>query len=552
MGRTPKTFTARAVCALVALAGAPACSGDTRADVGESCDIDGDCKDGLSCRNGACIEQGGGTDDPDAGDTDGGEDGGFSPVITDEDYLISFIRFSDFGGPPQRNLFVVDTSNPGGQPVQVNSDPLQCNINCWLTDDVGDFVYMADSTATPGTYDIFVAPVDGSYKAGTPAKLLEGVDDVRLTGDVIVFSRTNNGTKRAYYRDISGTQDRELGDLGDQSATQGSAVVSPEANKAVLLLPKLQTLDLSIGELGDPLGQVDYTFDGRNYQPVSGSFFISPNLPTAISKDGDLMALLVTSPNNYNRCDTIADCSGVGQHCGESKRCTVLEVTVHFFDLNNVSNLNQSCQLDSDCGDVHVCDIPSNLDLDDAVCIPRRVVLGLPDTPLQPRIDGSPKKGCEATTAGGARSYTSASGPLSFDAQGRLYVVARRQDAQRNPCPGELNVPDSDVLAISPSTGDVEVITGNDNESFDAAACINGADNSVNTTDCVLSIKQAVLSPGGNELALRATNPNVSGEEKADETMDVWSVRADGTNREWLGGSGIFDDVESVRVHAKP
>ena len=51
---------------------------------------------------------------------------------------------------------------------------------------------------------------------------------------------------------------------------------------------------------------------------------------------------------------------------------------------------------------------------------------------------------------------------------------------------------------------------------------------------------------------MRATNPNVSGVEKADETMDVWSVRADGTNREWLGGSGIFDDVEAVRVHAKP
>ena len=295
---------------MIATAGAAACSGND-AGVGESCEIDGDCKDGLSCRSGACVEPGGGTD-VDAGDIDGsiGDDGGGGVVVTDEDYLISFVRFSDFGGPPQRNLYVVDTSSPGAAPKKVNSDPLHCQVNCWLTGDAGDFVYMTDSTVAPSTYDVYVAPVNGAYEAQPAVKLLEGVDDVRLAGDLIAFSKTSNGKKIAYYRDISGTQDRQLGELGDQNSTQGSAVVSPEANKALLLLPKLQTLDLSIGDLGDQLGEIDYTFDGRNYQPVSGSFFISPNLPTAISKDGDRMALLVTSPNNYNKCASISDCTG--------------------------------------------------------------------------------------------------------------------------------------------------------------------------------------------------------------------------------------------------
>lgn len=528
---------------------------------GEACQVDKDCEAGLACRAEVCTLLNVPADMGDMGDTGGGDmtpSPDMAMPVAGEDYVVSFLRKMNSGSEKGNTyLYTLDTNSEAVS--RVSDDANLCKYNCWLSDDATYMVYIVPKAADTATYDVYATSVDASLKAaGSGSVIVPDAQRVVFLGDSVSFTRSSGDAITAFRLKLGTTQEVAFSDLevrGNDS--QDSWTVGKESGKVVVFSPTLQTLSVRVGALSDKVSAADeaYVIDGSNYQMVSGAYF-SNNIPAAISPDGKYLAVLTDSPNNYNLCATNADCDVArGQHCGDKKLCTVRELTVHTFDLEAISELptaandGKNCTTDADCSTAHECYIPANTQLDKARCIPRRVVLGLDGQLKQPRVGGSSKPGCEITASRDTQRYTDVNAPLSFGPDNNLYLVAQRD------CPelaGENNMPDSDILRISPQGGMVDVVTGNMRQDFDDARCYDAQEQKIDTSDCVIYIQQADLSPGGNELAFLGTNPNTTDVSQVDSKLDVWTVLKNGDDREWLGKGTIFEEARRVSTHKKP
>lgn len=535
-----------------------ACSGNNdnnaKAGPGEACAVDKDCQDGLSCRAQACVD----LTPADMGgdmDTDMGGDNNVTPMP--EEFMVTYKRLDDFGDQV-RHLWVLNSRT--GEKVQISTDEPQCRLDCWVSSDLKTFAWVELSN-TAQRYDVKMVGLNADFSfAGTPEVLASEVKQFRPYEQGVVYTKVNaSSEEEAFAQPYAGGDAVLIGAITLPTTSPGGWSYSTEANKAVLLRPTLQDLSIFIGDTGQTLSEpLALKLGGKNYQETGGSYF-SGNIPVAFSADGKYMALISTAPNDYNVCETTADCdTDRGQHCGREKRCTVREQTVHIFDMSALDKLGGGCTTDAACGSVHTCDIPSATSIDKAKCIPRRVVLGLPNTPAQPFADAPSKPGCELTNSrtSGGDIYTALAPRMDFDSSGALYVVGRREGCEQL---DGANMPRADILKISPTTGAFSVLYGNGGRDYDAAKCYNAAENSIDVTNCDASIKSVEVSPNGNELIFLATSPYVNDPIKADVTMDVWSVLRDGTQQRWHGGkdsngdeNGIFDIINTLRVFPTP
>lgn len=522
----------------------------SKAKEGEACAVDADCDSGLVCRAQVCTQKAVVPDMSglDMSMTDDGNNNNNQP--TPEGHMLSYVETDEFVPAKPRFLWTVDTAT--GTRVQASEEAQDCAYGCWLSGDLKYYTYLRPSAARPGTFDVWVADMGADLKVtGEGTVVVPAVDRVKVNGNILSFVKEDN---KAYYRTFGRDDETLIGDVGPAEQAQGSWHLDDKAGKVVFFKPTLQTLDIAVADFGEAAGAVDYTIDATNYQAVSGSYFGS-TVPTAFSRDGKVMAVLTTAPNNYNTCQTSADCTGVGQHCGEKKLCSAIEVTVQFFDLERLTDLPQynmpesgkSCTANDQCGAIHECYIPSATQLDKARCRPRQVVVGLPRTPEQPRIDSPKKNGCDATR-GTDKDYTGLRAPLGFDAQGALYVLGERkcEDLQ-----GETNIPDTDILKLKPTSSTVEVVYGNPGKNFDEMACYDSAERRPTPETCIITMTTAVVSPEGKEISFLGTNPEAN-LGKAAVSMNVWSVLTDGSNVRWFGKVGeLFKRVDSIVAHPK-
>jgi len=536
----------------------------TLAGEGEECVIDGDCEQGLSCRNQVCItsnvpDMTGGGDDMDNPDDDMTSSNN-QTTVEDEDYVISYVLEKGSGDEKGRKfLWAVDTAT--GAQTQVTTTSSHCELGCWLSKDLSYFVYIRPSSQGVAAFDVYATSVEDLQAQGDGSVIAESVERVLFKGDMVTYMRDNGSGKTAFYLELGATQEQTIGELsvkGDSRETQDSWHISSTAGKAVTFSPSLQSLSIRVADIGSSITSADqiHVIDGSNYQETGGSYFGS-NIPVAFSPDGRYMALLTTAPNNYNTCEGNGDCDAAkGRHCGEDKLCTAREVTVRTFDLMALDEISDGngdgaeCTSDSECSSAHECYIPSDFQLDLARCVPRRIVLGLPNTPTQPRVGNVPsREGCELTQEIDGYEYTDVRPPLVFGPDNNLYVTAARECGGRG---GEINMGDTDILRISPNGGMIDVVSGNMGENFDAEKCYDLANRDYTIPGCVIYIRNAMLSPNGQELAFLGTNLDVTDVSKAASTLDVWSVLSNGENREWLGRNDLFDEVLRLDVHPKP
>lgn len=514
----------------------PACSSepDLPPKAGDACTIDADCGERLICRNDVCVERP--TDPPDMGEMDMPETNNIIPPVEEEDYFIS-LRFND-EIEQKIDLFLLDSRT--GEKRLVNLFDANCVQGCWVNRSLTHLFYLLSNPDEAGTFNVMSSPLNENYVAETEGTVLvSAVRRVRVEGDALTYIRRDGNQNIAYVRPVDGPE-IQLGSIGTATGTEGHVHVDADSGLAALFTATLQTLDVTIGPYDQPLGTSSYRVDSRNYLADSGSYF-GGAVATAFSADGGLMAFVTErAPLDTNACETVADCTGVGQRCGQFNRCAFIQVAVHIIDVNNLDNLGEPCQTDAACGDVHTCDIPSELQVDRAECVPRRVTLGLPG---QQTLPGG--TGCDLSAGDSELYYTDARGPLSFDRFGNLYLTAGR-DCR------DFNLEVTNILRISPTTGTVEPVYGNPGRDFDGDRCYDATEQSIDVTDCTIYIRGARLSPGGNDLVFLGSNPNLTQPSFATSTLDVWSVKRDGTNHAWIGGADQVSTVVDFRVHPIP
>src|SRR5690606_34203399 len=112
-------------------------------------------------------------------------------------------------------------------------------------------------------------------------------------------------------------------------ASEAGWAIDAVTKQAAVFVHSLQTMDVFIGTLGQPITNKVFTVNAENYQEVSGSYF-GGNVPAAFSPDGKYLSFLTIAPNDYGTCnnpgdDSSPDCAGPGQRCGRFKRCTAQE-----------------------------------------------------------------------------------------------------------------------------------------------------------------------------------------------------------------------------------
>ncbi len=524
----------------------PACSGDDDkgAGEGEACEVDADCQQGLVCRGQVCIGTTTGGDAANIGNNDAGNVGNNDAgvPVTEEDFRVSYRIAVSLDA---EELRVINTAT--GEEQTVSPPGFDCRTGCWLNEDGSKFLYTRTNTDTPGTVDVFSAPT-----TTLPVEFCDPVTDcieaaavrsVDVVGNTLTYVRSDGTNNVAYFRTLD-TTDPEIaiGSLGAVDSTLGDFHLGVESDSVVVYQPTLQTLNVLYGELGMLQDTVDFTVNSQNYQEVSGSYFGGAVL-TAFNDDGSRMAFVTQrAPLDSNSCQNESECLGPGARCGRFDRCAFIQVTVHLVDTANIENLGGPCSSDEACGPVHTCDIPSETMIDQATCIPRRVVLGLPAEQTQ---GNPPQSGCTLTAGNDEFFFTSVSGPLSFDAEGDLVLTANRECA-------EGNVPYSSILKIDAESGAISEIVGNRSENFFGENCYDFNEMVTTPDSCTLFIDGALAGPAGNKIALLATNPTASDPSLATRLIDLWTVNRDGTDLTWVGQHGQLDAVKNLTVHPLP
>lgn len=506
-----------------------ACSSDeepTLSKEGGVCAISSDCESGLACREKVCV----GTVKTDVGDSDMSDDmAQTNNGVEQEDYILSYImEISN-----SRGLFAYDTKTK--TETKVSPDDVSCALGCFLSKDLKTLLF---ATQNGPAFDLKTLPVTDLVASGTATTLKTSVRRADLQGNTVTYVREEGGTTTAYYLDLADGVEKTIGTIGTAAGTEGDWFLAPETDTAVLFLPSLQTMDIAVGTLGEPL-EVKYTINSENYQEVSGSYF-GGNIPTDITNDGKIMAVLTQSaPLDYNACDNDSQCTqGPGQICGFKNRCAAIELAVHFFDLEKLDNLGAACSADDTCGPIHTCDIPAADQIDKAVCKPRQIKLGLPGQQTQ----GNPaKSGCELS-AGNKEYYYTTGRSIHFGPDNNLYLAAERD------C-GEQNVPDSGVIKLSPTKNEAVTSFGSEAGGFNPDDCYNTTENRVDVTNCSPYISNALISPGGNDIIFMGTNPNVVEFGLAKKNIDLWRVKRDGSGKEWIGNHSELDVVKNIRIH---
>ncbi len=514
---------------------------DPKAGEGDACTVDGDCASGLLCRESVCVPSANNGNNTNNGNNSNNSNNGNNVNnIVDEEYFISYI-YEDVINSTRRLRLL---NNLSGDTVDVSPEEVDCGLGCWVTEDLSNFIYLRPNMdpMNAGTFDVYRSDVGTDLTAASGGEVVaSAVRSVEVNGNDISYVREVTMENQAFYLTL-GSGEVNLGRIGTVGGTEGDWHADPNSGNAVIYNPTLQTMDVLIGDTSGGITDVTYTIDSQNYQEVSGSYF-GGNVDTAFSPDGKYMAMLTSkAPMDTNACTSAADCTGVGERCGRFDRCASIQVVVHMFDMENLDNLGERCGGNEACGSVHTCDIPADTQIDKAVCIPRRIVLGLPAEQTQ----GTPAQtGCQLTSGRDDLFYTGVRGPLSFGADGSLYAVATRD------CDDQ-NIPISRILRMQPTSSDFEVVYGNPGDAFDDALCYDEEESQVDTENCIIEIQSARLSPGGNKLAFTGTNPNVVDADLAATTMDLWEVKRDGTDHEWTGGNGELDVVERFQVHPAP
>lgn len=504
---------------------------DPLAAEGESCSIDADCESTLACRNEVCVARAGtgnNVRDPDAGPEDDGGPDTPDPVV-DEDYVVSYtVRNLN----NEDTLWVYDTD--ADEHTRVTPDGETCNRGCYISDSLGHYIY---SEANGPNFNVFVAPLDASFTPGAGTQIAENVRRVGVIGDHVTYVR-EEGLNVAYAYNLANGSEVKIGVIGDPAGTEGDWTFDPASGHAVVYSPTLQTLDVRIGSFGAEISDVTYTVDSSNFQETSGSYYGS-TIPTAFSRDGNVMAMLTLSgPNDYGLCSSANDCTdGPGQRCGRFGRCSAIEVAVRFFDMNKLDNLGNPCSADAACGGIHTCDIPAETAVDQAVCMPRRVALGLPAQQLQ-----QGETGCALTSGNDDYFYTEVRAPLTFGEDGQVYLTAARA------C-GDLNMEHTAILRINPDNGAKTTVYSNEGEGFVADNCYNAAESAIDVTNCTIWVQRAALSPKANQLVFVGTNPNVTEPGLAQTNVDLWIVDRDGANHAWVGGRPQAERVRTFTVH---
>ncbi|MFP4599279.1 MAG: hypothetical protein ACLFVJ_13555 [Persicimonas sp.] len=530
-----------AALAVFSLTLAGACSDDGgETGEGDECETASDCSGDLRCLDGVCSPlDGNNNNTPDGGGPDGG---GNNQAIEPEDYYVSYV-FHDKDSDAY-SLRVYSTADDTH--TQVSPDGVSCESHCWLSEDMSHFVWAERNADNSSNRDVYRASVEDLEAQDDGEVIASDVSGVKVVGDVVTYQRNNDGQYAAYFMPLDSGEETTLGSLGSSQSTLNGWHVDPDSDMGVIFSPEPQVLRLKIGDLGETISETTYTLSAENYQEISGGYFGS-SMPVEISADGKLMAFVTEAPNNYGACDVASDCSGPVQRCGRFGQCTAIEVTAHIVDMENLSALGESCGGPGTCeGDIHECYSPDESNTDDAVCIPARVAVGLPDQPAQRATpQDQPAEGCELSSGHDDYHYTSLRGPLSFDASGKLYVVGSRD------CN---TVGDSDVLQIDPVDKTYEVVWGNpdDEGGYDGDLCFDYDTSEPDDAECVPYINSAMLSPEGKELAMQATNPWVGDPSRATDNMGLWTVLRDGEEQAWAGGQELRETIEPIAVHPAP
>lgn len=526
----------------LALLGACSDDEDSGADIGEECTTSGECKRELVCRSNQCIEPQA-PDERDAGSNGSGdteEPGEPLEPVDDEDYYISYLHSDE--RTSTRELHVLFTGD--GSDQQLTSDEHPCEKRCWLSYDMKRFIWMTDNADTPGSDDLHVADVQDLQIQDGDTVLAEGIQNVRVLKNGLTYTKDNAEGFRAYFVDFDG-QETEIGSLGDPAGIPSGWFVSPEDNLSAIFTPTLASMDVLIGEADGAGMESVYTFDAMSYYEGTGSFY-SGNTPTVLSRDAKVMAMVTEAPNYYGECSTSADCEGPVKYCTAEQRCAAIELTVNFFDIERLDNLGGECADDEACGPIHQCDL-DDTSSNDGLCIPGRTVLGLPDTPFQKRDDSTdPESGCALSEGMDDYRYTNLASTISFDEQGRFYGVAQRN------CSSEDKVGGSEIIQIDPTTQEVKFVWGNPEMGYDGNNCWDEINARPDDANCVPYITGALLSPGANDFAVNATNPNIDSDDLAVKFQDIWRVRRNGADHKWIGGHSIFSIASSIAVHPAP
>lgn len=555
--------------AAVGLVGGFGCGddGEQKAGEGESCGTSKDCKSELICRQEVCIRPGGADAGTDATDADVVEDGSSTEQPEPEDYYISYVLEPGENAPGELHLYnTADDSD-----VVVSPDGMNCSFNCWVSKDLNHFVHAKD--AGGGNLDIYVSELDSELKAkGEGEKLVGPVQDVSVRGNIVTYRKTDGSASNvAFYKPLSGGSEKTIGQIEEGT---GDWFVDPKNDIAVRYSEgnRPVTLDMTIGKASNRDSDTTYTFDGTNFKGQGGGYF-DDNILTATSQNGTYLGLVLSdAPNDYQSCTRESsddpwssdECnSEKAYQCGDDGRCTRLEATVHVIEVAKKDNLGQSCEYGKDgaCGDIHECDAPSDQKASEAVCIPRRTVIGVPTTKQGPERT---KSGCELVERDDSIHFTETRGPLSFDDDGNAYLVGERDRScirsqfTEVPMRKRDNIgPNSYAVKVDPTSGEYELLEGLPSDKlFSPGECYNDKEEKLELREaCTPWIDRVRVSPGGDEVAYTATNPNTSSWARSNDTPYLWHMLSDGSER-WFTGDAETDTAHTttqyLQVHPAP
>ena len=512
--------------------------GSNGAGQGESCDSTSDCKSGLSCVSGTCQSDNG----------DAGNDGGIEP--TAEEYYISFSLEPATGGGGQGRLMLYSTAD--NSLTQVSPDSVDCRGNCYVSTDLSRFVHWEQSG---GDATIYSAPLNDELKATGQGELIKtGVNEPTPFGNYIGFRISQGEDDRAALMPVDGSGEQNIATVGGGWQIRPDNDADPNNDRLMLFDTGsgAQTLNIQAGRVGNIGSAETVTLGGSNYQEESGSYFGTP-FTASISPDGAIGAYLGTGmPNNYSVCEreqeaepySSEDCDS-SYRCGTDQLCVRLEVTVNLIDFDNADNLGTQCSQPGACGDIHECNIPSPQRVDEARCIPGRVALGVPQDPAQNGMSG-----CQIVSSDDSIDFTSANGPMTWDNQNNLYLVGQRN----RECLGDYELPAGQVVKINPTADekDYEIVGGlGSTETLDLNNCYDPDTESIVVEGCNAFISEAVVSPGGNEIAFAGTNPNISTPGLGSELLYLWRMLRDDSQRWFTGDAETTPNntISNLNVH---